>query len=243
MGAGVSAHAIRKKLAGMADDERARAVTRYFKVCPGGYGEGDVFLGISMPDLRALAKSCDDAGIDDLLDLLGSPVHEERMLALLMLIRRYARGGPKDKEAAFILYLENTRSINNWDLVDVSAPHIVGHYLLERDKGLLHTLVRSKNLWERRIAVLSTLAFIRHGEYGHTLDLARALLGDREDLMHKAVGWMLREVGKKDAAVLHAFLGEHGPDMPRTMLRYAIERFPQEVRKRYLAMGRKRGRA
>jgi 3-methyladenine DNA glycosylase AlkD len=235
---GMNAGALRNRLAGMADEERARVSARYFKTGPGEYGEGDVFLGVSMPNLRSLAKDCEGADTYVIIGLLCSPVHEERMLALLVLVRRYASGGPEEKEAVFSLYLSHTRWINNWDLVDVSAPHIVGAHLLGRDRGILETLARSDGLWERRIAVLATFAFIRQADFDLTLKLARVLLHDPEDLMHKAVGWMLREVGKRDEPRLHAFLGEHGGDMPRTMLRYAIERFPEKTRKKYLAMGR-----
>jgi 3-methyladenine DNA glycosylase AlkD len=235
----VSTVAIRQRIGDLADNGRARAVARYFQACPGGYGEGDVFAGISMPNLRALAKACDRAPMGVVRDLLASPVHEERMLALLMLVRRFASASPDRKKDIVDLYLGCTDAINNWDLVDATAPHIVGDYLLGRDPEPLYRLACSESLWERRIAVVSTLTFIRTGVLGHTFVLARMLLNDPEDLIHKAVGWMLREAGKRDEASLIAFLDEHGRVMPRTMLRYAIERLPSGERARCLAMGRK----
>jgi 3-methyladenine DNA glycosylase AlkD len=236
----VSAGEIRQRLKGLAQAGRAGMAARYFRAYPGGYGEGDVFLGISMPDLRSCAKACGLVNMETIRDLLGSHVHEERMLALLLLISSYEKGSPSEREDIFRFYLDNTRSINNWDLVDVSAPPIVGTHLLDGDKAVLSKLARSGSLWEKRIAMVSTLAFIRQGRLDHTFGLARLLLSDREDLMHKAVGWMLREAGKRDEGSLRAFLDEHGHAMPRTMLRYAIERFPSEIRAHYLAMGRKR---
>jgi 3-methyladenine DNA glycosylase AlkD len=165
---------------------------------------------------------------------LRSPVHEERLLALLIMVGRYGKGDERERNRIYRLYLGSTRWINNWDLVDVTAAHVVGAHLEKRDRSLLTSLARSPSLWERRIAVMSTFHFIRRDDFGDTLRIARLLLGDGEDLIHKAVGWMLREVGKRDRRVEEAFLRKHSADMPRTMLRYAIERFPEKLRLRYL---------
>jgi 3-methyladenine DNA glycosylase AlkD len=207
---------------------------RFFKTGPGEYGEGDRFVGIRVPALRALVRKHPDVSLDDCAELLRSEVHEERMLALLLLVRRYQRGSAAEREAAYRLYLASTRHINNWDLVDASAEHIVGAELVDRDTAPLEALARSELVWERRIAIIATFHFIKRGEFGPTLRIAGMLLGDRHDLIHKAVGWMLREVGNRDQAAEEAFLRGRYRRMPRTMLRYAIERFPEPLRKRYL---------
>lgn len=207
---------------------------RFFKTGPGQYGEGDVFLGIKVPPLRALAKHHRDADLNTIKTLLHSKYHEERLFALLLLMQFYERGTEKDRIAAFDLYLDNTSHINNWDLVDVSSPHIVGRHLVDRPRKVLHRMARSSSLWERRIAIISTLYFIRGNDFDDTLSIAKTLLHDEQDLMHKAVGWMLREVGKRDLEAEETFLLQHYHDMPRTMLRYAIERFPEQRRQQYL---------
>ena len=184
--------------------------------------------------MRALAKRHADADLDTIAALLDSPYHEERMFALLLLMQLYQRGGEQDQTAAYELYLSNTQHINNWDLVDVSAPRIVGRHLQDRSRQVLHELARSSSLWERRIAIIATAWFIRLDDFADTLRIAEILLHDEHDLMHKAVGWMLREVGKRDLAAEETFLKAHYRDMPRTMLRYAIERFPETRRKQYL---------
>jgi len=211
----------------------AEMAARFFKSGPGEYGEGDRFLGIRVPDIRAVAKL--DDGRSDIRGLLHSEWHEERLLGLLILVRRFERGSGAEQRSIFDLYLSETAWINNWDLVDVSAYKIVGAWLLGRLRARLHTLARSQSLWERRIAIVSTYAFIRTGDLDETFSLSRKLLNDREDLLHKACGWMLREAGKRDAGALRRFLDAHLPDMPRTMLRYAIEKFSPEERRRYLA--------
>jgi 3-methyladenine DNA glycosylase AlkD len=226
---------IRKELHALASPETATNLQRFFKTGPGQYGEGDVFLGIKVPPLRALAKQHVDADLDTVVALLNSRYHEERMFALLLLMQFYQRATPEDQTAAYDLYLGNTLQINNWDLVDVSAPHIVGCHLQDRSRKVLHKLARSSMLWERRIAILSTLHFIRLHDFDDTLRIAKILLRDEHDLMHKAVGWMLREVGKRDLATEEDFLKLHYRAMPRTMLRYAIERFPETKRKKYLS--------
>jgi 3-methyladenine DNA glycosylase AlkD len=223
------------RLKDLGDPEAARGALRFFKHPPeGADGTADVFLGVKAAPLRRLARELRDLPVAETLQLLQSTYHEARSLALLILGDAFARGGADLRATIYHLYLDNTRYVNNWDLVDVSAPGIVGAYLQDRSRAPLYTLARSAVLWERRIAVVATQHFIRGGDHADTLKLAALLLDDREDLMHKAVGWMLREVGKRDLAALEGFLREHHRRMPRTTLRYAIERFPEEKRQRYL---------
>jgi 3-methyladenine DNA glycosylase AlkD len=229
-----SATQISVELRTLASPELAILQQRFFKTGPGQYGEGDVFLGIKVPPLRALAKKHRDADLNTIATLLHSKHHEERLFALLLLMQFYERATDKDRSAAFDLYLGNTSHINNWDLVDVSSPHIVGRHLVDRVRKVLHHMAKSSSLWERRIAIISTLYFIRDNDFDDTLSIAKTLLHDEQDLMHKAVGWMLREVGKRDLEAEEAFLLQHYHDMPRTMLRYAIERFPEKRRQQYL---------
>lgn len=207
----------------------------YFKSGPGQHGEGDAFLGLRVPTLPSLARKSRSLSSTDAVELLKSPWHEERLLGVLLLVNSYRRGDAAQKERIHRLYLENAKRVNNWDLVDSSAQHIVGAHLTPGNVGLLVDLAKSKNLWERRIAIIATQHFIRHGEFRPTLSIAELLINDREDLIHKAVGWMLREVGKRDRGVLDSFLAKQPARMPRTMLRYAIERHPENVRKAYLA--------
>jgi 3-methyladenine DNA glycosylase AlkD len=233
---------IRKLLNELKNPEKAKILQRFFKTGPGEYGEGDVFLGVTVPQLRMVSKECDVAAIGEAEALLQSPIHEERLLALLILIRKYGREDESDKRAIYSLYLKSTRWINNWDLVDLSAPNIVGDYLMTRSRKPLYRLARSSLLWERRVAILATFRFIREREFGDTLGISKILLRDEEDLIQKAVGWMLREVGKRDLAAEESFLKEHYRRMPRTMLRYAIERFPAAKRELYMKgrMGEKK---
>lgn len=226
---------IRSRLRQLASPAQAAIARRFFKTGKGEYGEGDEFLGIKVPQIRALVRDCDALGEQQVLSLLRSRFHEERMLGLYCLVRRFQRGGEGARQRVFHLYLSNTRWINNWDLVDTSAPHIVGAWLLDKDRAVLRRLARSSSLWERRVAVLATQAFIRKGQFGDTIEIVRSLLGDEHDLMHKACGWMLRETGSRDEAVLEAFLARHVEEMPRTMLRYAIEKLPERRRKEWLA--------
>lgn len=221
---------IRKAVRSQADPARARLLQGFFKTGPGQYGEGDVFAGLTVPQVRSLVKRfrpADDAVVSA---LLRSAIHEERLLALLLLVDRFERG---DRDAAYRLYVKSFPRINNWDLVDCSAPYIVGRRGVGRAQLL--RWAGSKHLWTRRIAIVSTWASIREGRFGDTLAVSARLLGDPHDLIHKAVGWMLREVGKKDVAVLEGFLRRHHRKMPRTALRYAIERFPEARRKAWLA--------
>ena len=216
----------------------AMLAMRSFKAGEGEYGQGDKFLGIKMPTIRQFAKDLGDAGIDVALPLLKSGWHEARALALVLLVRAYEKGDPRLRELIYRQYLRHARFINNWDLVDASAPHIVGAWLADKPRerrSVLTRLAKSESLWERRIAILATYHSIRQGDASETLRLARLLLNDKEDLIHKAVGWMLREVGQRVGRDIEdAFLKRVYRDMPRTMLRYAIERFPEPARKRYL---------
>ena len=219
----------------LANPQIAEHSKRFFKTGRGEYGAGDKFIGLRVPTLRKLASDHRDLPLKGTLSLLKSKVHEERLLALIMLVQKYQGGDEAEKKTVFDFYCANTAFINNWDLVDCSAHKIVGHYLLDRDRILLHRYARSKNMWERRIGVFSTFTFIKHDDFDDTLTIAEMLLDDPEDLIHKAVGWMLREVGNRDRKIEEIFLRAHYHDMPRTMLRYAIEKFPQSVRKQYLA--------
>ena len=219
----------------LTDPEKGRFLQGFFKTGKGQYGEGDRFLGITVPAVRKLSKEFRGLRLRDLEHLLGSPYNEERLLGLLILVEQYRRGAAEVREGVARCYLRNRRQVNNWNLVDSSAPYILGPHLQWGSRALLYRLVRSNCLWERRIAVLATFAFIREGDFSDTLRLTELLLEDKEDLMHKACGWMLREIGKRDQPVLEAFLQRHGRVMPRTMLRYAIERFSPAERRVYLA--------
>jgi 3-methyladenine DNA glycosylase AlkD len=230
----MTAREIQQRVRLLGSEERAIASQWFFKTGPGEYGEGDLFLGLDAPTLRKLAKEYRTAGLDTLQKLLKSKFHEERALALLILGLKFAKAEAAERQEIYNFYLANTDRINNWDLVDCSAPHIVGAFLIDRDKRILLKLAKSPSLWERRIAIVATQYFIRHYEFEMTFKVAEVLLGDREDLIQKAVGWMLREVGKRHFEVEDTFLQIHYRRMPRTMLRYAIERFPESLRQKYL---------
>jgi 3-methyladenine DNA glycosylase AlkD len=223
---------IRKALRKFARPAKAAILHRFFKTGPGEYGEGDRFLGITVPQIRSLVRRFHPADFAALPPLIGSPLHEERLLGLLLLVERYRKGDEADRDRAYRLYLRSFPHINNWDLVDATAEYIAGPQNVGRRQLL--AWAGSKNLWVRRIAIISTFHSIRHNRFADTLAIARRLLKDPEDLIHKAVGWMLREVGKRDAAVLESFLRRHHRAMPRTTLRYAIERFPERERKAWL---------
>jgi 3-methyladenine DNA glycosylase AlkD len=218
----------------LGDRRRALAVQRFFKTAPGEYGEGDVFVGLRVPEIRKLAKTYRALPLSETTQLLKSSIHEARLLALLILVRAYAQGNASLQGRIYRLYLRNTRFINNWDLVDASAEHIVGSYLWRRGKSPLRVLAKSKLLWDRRISIMATFRYIKRGEFSETLHIAKLLLRDPEDLIHKAVGWMLREIGKRDSLAEEKFLKVCYRTMPRTMLRYAIEKFPDKLRRRYL---------
>jgi 3-methyladenine DNA glycosylase AlkD len=230
---------IRQRLAAESDPVRAAHHLRFFRTGPGEYGEGDRFRGLTVPRVRAIAREYRDLPLREWSRLLDSPWHEDRLTALIIAVEQFRRGDAARRKAIHELYLSRTDRINNWDLVDLSAPAIVGEYLKGRSRAPLRRLARSRSLWERRIAMLATAAFLRDGELAPTAEIAKMLLRDEHDLIHKAVGWMLREMGKRDGAALRRFLDEHAPRMPRTALRYAIERFPPAERKRYLAIRRR----
>jgi 3-methyladenine DNA glycosylase AlkD len=223
---------LRMKVLG--DPQRAKGLQRFFKTGPGEYGEGDVFVGIRVPDIRKLAKEYPSLPLPDALQLLHSPIHESRLLALLLMVRAYRKGDALLKQEIYHTYLKNTRFINNWDLVDLSAEHIVGAHICDLSHDRLYALASSDLIWERRISIMATFHFIKRGLFSTTLILAQSLLRDEEDLIHKAVGWMLREIGKRDQKAEEVFLKAHYKTMPRTMLRYAIEKFPENLRQRYL---------
>jgi 3-methyladenine DNA glycosylase AlkD len=227
--------ALRAEIQALGSPERARHSMRFFKTAPGQYGEGDKFLGLTVPEMRALARKYRDLDDQEAVKLLQSAWHEERLVALLLLVQGYERGDAARRMRIHRAYLGNARRINNWDLVDMSAGYIVGGSIDAADISLLERLARSKNMWERRISIVATLAFIKRDEFRPTLTIARLLIGDTHDLIHKATGWMLREVGKRDRGALDRFLASNYRRMPRTMLRYAIERHPERIRKRYLA--------
>jgi 3-methyladenine DNA glycosylase AlkD len=228
-----------KELRSVGTPERAKALSWFFKTGKGQYGEGDVFFGITVPEQRKVALRFREMPLGEIEKLLNDKVHECRLTALLILVEQYRRGTDKERARIAAFYLAHAKRINNWDLVDLSAPRIVGEHLLGRNRKVLYRLARSKNLWERRIAILSTFTFIREGDFKDALAIAELLLKDEHDLIHKAVGWMLREIGKRSLAAEKSFLKKHAARMPRTTLRYAIERFPEHVRKEYLSITRK----
>lgn len=231
---------LEKRLKELANPEKAVILNRFFKTGVGEYGEGDKFLGLVMGENRMLAREFKDLGLDEVQILLGQDVHEKRMIAVLILVDKFNRvRKAKDSDVMkeiYDFYLKNARRINNWDLVDLSAPHIVSGYLIENvdERKVLYDLVKSDNLWERRISVLGCFGFIKESDFDDCLRISEKLLGDGHDLIHKAVGWMLREIGKKDVDVLRVFLKKHCREMPRTMLRYSIEKFDEEERKKWL---------
>lgn len=231
----ISLKELKKEFLDLQDKEKAKLLEKFFKTGKGEYAEGDVFLGLVVPKQRALVKRYWNAlDLEDLQELLNSKFHEHRLTSLLILVKQYEKY-PQKRREIFDFYLGNTKNINNWDLVDLSAPNIVGAFLLDKKRDVLYELAKSNHLWERRISILATAAFIRNDQFEDTLEIAEILLQDRHDLIHKAVGWMLREVGKRDISALKDFLNEHAKSMPRTMLRYAIEKFPEKLRKSYLA--------
>lgn len=225
---------LRKEIAASGDPERARFTAGYFKTGKGEYGEGDKFLGIATPRLRQLARRGRGLSLEDTLKLLHSPWHEERSVALLVMVDAHDRAAAAEQRAIHRAYLANAKYVNNWDLVDTSAPELVGGYIGKDETRLVERLAKSKLLWERRIAMVATHHATRRGDLAPALLIAERLLDDAHDLMHKAVGWMLREVGKRSPDALRAFLAKHAATMPRTALRYSIERFTPEERKRWM---------
>lgn len=227
---------IRYALRAYASEERRKTNEWFFKTGKGEYGEHDRFLGVTNPEVRNVAKVYKDMSFDKLYEALNSPYNEERLCALIILDERYKKGSEDEKAEVYRFYKKNLRYVNNWNLVDLSAPHIMGNYLASHKKEqiILHKLVLSPNMWRRRIAIIASWALIKENDFRVTIELSQKLLHDKEDLMHKAVGWMLREVGKRDQQALESFLDKNIAEMPRTMLRYAIERFPEKKRLFYL---------
>jgi len=225
---------IQKDLKKLANPEKAKILQGFFKTGKGQYGEDDIFLGIVVPEQRKVAKKYSNLNLGEIKKLLSSKIHEHRLVSLFILANQYQKADKQTKKKIFNFYLKNAKNINNWDLVDVSAPNIVGDYLLNKDKSILYKLAKSKNIWEKRIAIMATFSFIRNNGFDATLKISEILLEDEHDLIHKAVGWMLRELGKRNQAIEEKFLKKYYKKMPRTMLRYAIERFSENKRKSYL---------
>lgn len=223
-----------KEMTLYANKEKASLLQGFFKTGKGEYGEGDVFIGIMVPQQRQIAKKFKELEIDKIQELLNSQIHEKRLIALLILVGQFKKSDEKRKKDIFDFYLRNSKNINNWDLVDLSAPNIVGAFLLDKNKDILYRLAGSNNLWEKRIAIISTFTFIRNNDFSDAINISEILLKDRHDLIHKAVGWMLREIGKREEECLIKFLNKNYKDMPRMMLRYAIEKLDEKRRQRYL---------
>lgn len=230
-------HRCTQDLRACSSTEKAAFFPNFFKTGKGQYGEGDIFIGVPVPDLRRVTRMYRDMTLPDIAKLLHDPIHEYRLAGLFLLVSRYERGDAIEKKTVAKFYLAHLSAVNNWDLVDSSASQILGAFLFTKnDTTLLEKFARSSDLWKQRIAIVATQYFIRHGKHDPTLQIAKILLHHPHDLIHKAVGWMLREMGKKDVRLLKNFLHKHAADMPRTMLRYAIEKFSNEERKRYLRM-------
>lgn len=220
----------------LSNSQKAKLLASYFKTGKGEYAEGDKFIGVMVPNTRKIARKYSQLSLNEIVKLLKSEIHEERLCALLILVAQFKKSDLETQTKIFNLYLSNTKYINNWDLVDLSAPGIVGNYIfnnLEKSK-ILYTFAKSESLWERRIAILATFFYIKNDDFDLAIEIARILLNDKHDLIHKAVGWMLREIGKKNLSIEEEFLKRHYKIMPRTMLRYAVEKFPEDLRQKYL---------
>jgi 3-methyladenine DNA glycosylase AlkD len=227
-------NSLKKELQEIANEKHSEILQRFFKTGKGEYGEGDIFIGIKVPVQRAIAKKYFGLPLIKIQDLLNSEIHEYRLVGLIILVDKFKKASEEERANIFNFYLKNARKINNWDLVDLSCHHIVGNFLKDKDKNILYKLSHSENLWERRIAVVSNYAFIKENKFEDILAISELLLEDKHDLINKAVGWMLREVGKKDIKILKNFLREHYENIPRTTLRYAIEKFEERDRKKWL---------
>lgn len=227
-------HSITEELQSLKNKKKAKLLSGFFKTGKGEYGQGDLFLGIVVPSQRKVAKKYPNLKLSELQTLLSSKIHEFRLTSLFILIDKYKKADENEKKEIVQFYLSNTKNINNWDLVDLSAPNILGDYFKNKDKSIIYKLADSHHLWEKRIAILSTFAFIRNNMFEDALKLSEILIKDNHDLIHKAIGWMLREIGKRNLKIEEDFLKKHYKTMPRTMLRYAIERFPEQKRKQYL---------
>ncbi|MDR1381717.1 MAG: DNA alkylation repair protein [Tannerella sp.] len=230
----MSAEFIISELQSIGTPEKAAHLQRFFKTGPGQYGEGDVFIGVVVPHTRSIAKSNGQTPLVEIRKLLASKYHEARLCGLIILAERFKKASGMERGEIYNFYLQHTSCVNNWDLVDLTCPTVVGEYLADKNRDVLHRLAESDNLWEQRISIVSTLAFIRKGDFSDTLDLSGKLLNHPHDLIHKAVGWMLRETGKRDRNVLTGFLEKHAANMPRTALRYAIEHYPEPERQYFL---------
>ena len=226
---------LKKEILEKSSKEKPKIYAKFFKTGKGEYGEGDIFLGLTVPEQRILAGKYTNLVLDDVKKLLESKYHEHRLMGLFILVYKYEKSNEKEKAGIKDFYLENKHKGNNWDLVDCIADKILGKHLIDKDKKVLYELAKSESIWDRRIAIISTFEFIKNGKFEDTLKISKILLKDEHDLIHKAVGWMLREIGKRDLETLEKFLKRHYKKMPRTMLRYAIEKFPEIKRKKYLA--------
>lgn len=224
---------LKKTVKKYSNPEKANILQRFFKTGKGEYAEGDIFAGLTVPTSRKIARQFKSLSYNDLSKLIKSKIHEERLIALFIIVSKMKKANEKEKEKIYKFYVKNLKYVNNWDLVDLSSEKIIGEYLLDKDKKLLFELAKG-DLWERRIGVMSTFNFIKKNDYKTTLRLCKLLIKDREDLIHKATGWMLREIGNRDLKIEENFLKQHYKKMPRTMLRYAIEKFPEKKRQAYL---------
>jgi 3-methyladenine DNA glycosylase AlkD len=232
----ITAKDVMKALQSLATKERAKASAWFFKTGKGQYGEGDVFIGVTVPNQRIVAKKFEDVSLSEIKKLLDSKIHEHRLTAILILTTKFKKGTDSKKKEIYNFYIKNIKCINNWDLVDASASYIAGTYLYDKNRTILYRLVKSKNMWERRIAIVATMYFISKGDFKDTIEISKLLISDKEDLLHKAVGWMLREVGKMDRGALVDFLNEYASKLPRTALRYSIEHFKESDRKKFMKM-------
>jgi len=230
----ISASQIKKELQKLANPDIAEHSQRFFKTGKGEYGEDDKFLGIRVPEQRKIAKKYKNTALEEVKKLLHSPFHEERLTALLILVYQYPKSPPEDQKNIYEFYMKNLDWINNWDLIDITAPHIAGNWLLDKPRDILYRLAKSERLWDRRIAIIATFHFIRNGDFNDTFKICNILISDTHDLIHKATGWMLREIGKQNEQLLVDYLKPRYKTMPRTMLRYAIEKFPEPERQKFL---------
>jgi len=223
-----------KELKRNSHPDKAKVYSRFFKTGKGQYGEGDVFIGLTVPEQRALAKKYAGLGLSDIKKLLYSKYHEHRLTGFFILVYKYNKADEAEKQEIIDFYIQHRNRANNWDLIDCVCDKLLGKHLIDKDKSLLYKLANSESLWDRRIAIISTFEFLKNNQFYDTIRIAKILLNDKHDLIHKAVGWMLREMGKRDETELVRFLGKYHKKMPRTMLRYAVERFPENKRKHYL---------
>jgi len=225
---------IKRELDALSNPKKAEVNSRFFKTGKGEYGEGDVFLGLTVPEQRTIAKKYIELNMNDIEKMLYSRIHEHRLTSLLILVEKYTNADIETKKRLVDFYLKNRGQVNNWDLVDLTSDKILGDYLLERERTILYKLAESNNIWDRRISIVSTFEFIRNNQFEDTIKISEMLLGDGHDLIHKAVGWMLREIGKRNQEAEEDFLKKYYKTMPRTMLRYAIEKFDAEKKKFYM---------